>query len=59
MGLNFFIFMQFLGTIGQNNRLMTPPLWLASLLWEILDPQLLTSFELITFPDIEVYAIKS
>ena len=25
----FFIFMQFLGKIGQNNRLRSPPLWLA------------------------------
>ena len=35
-----FIFMQFLEKIGQNNRLAPPPLRLAPLHWEILDPPL-------------------
>ena len=40
LGSNFFHFLAVFGTIDQNNRFAPPPLWLAPLLWEILDPPL-------------------
>ena len=44
---NLFNFMQFLGKIGKNNRLVPPPLQLVHPLWEILDPSLILFYHLL------------